>query len=416
MSKLALTDWKSNLPRFWILIGWLVLIGIFLWSYGAVIVRLVGWWCRPDYGHGFFVPIFALVLLLARGRMIAGESKDEASKDGDWWLHLLWNNGDWVKALLRSKITWSGVIAGAAVAAPVYAAYFPHKGPGAWPEILLAACYGGVLGALVLLIAELFQHSPADARQSADWTWWAMGFFAVWALMRLISACLVMERTDEWSILLFAAGVAMFFGGWRALRWSWPSIVFLYFMTPLPGAVQGRLGPFLQGIATWASVYAIQTLGIPSARGGADGNVIQLPAAQLKVAEACSGLRMLMLFFAICVGAAFLLRCPLWKKVVIVISAIPIAIFSNVTRIAVTAILYEMARRWPTHISEETANWVFHNGAGWLMMPYALLLLLVLWKLLAILVVEQVSGGPLVLSGSLAKGSAAADSRSTTNP
>jgi exosortase/archaeosortase family protein len=110
------------------------------------------------------------------------------------------------------------------------------------------------------------------------------------------------------------------------------------------------------------------------------------------------------------------LQCPLWKKIVIVISAIPIAIFSNVTRITVTAILYEMAERWPTHVSKETADWVFHKGAGWLMMPYALLLLLILWKLLEKLVVEQVSGGPLALSGSLAKDSAAAGSRSTANP
>jgi len=411
MSKLALADWRNNLPRPSILVGWLLLIGIFLWSYGAVIVRLVGWWCRPDYGHGFFVPIFALFLLLARGRMITGESKDEG-----WWFSLLWNKGDWVTALLRSKSTWVGAIAGAALAAALYAWYGPQAGPVGWPEMVVAACYGGVLGGLVLLVAELFRHAPADPRRSADWTWWAMALFAVWALMRLVSSWLVMERTDEWSILPFAAAVAMFVGGWRALRWSWPSIVFLYFMTPLPGAVQSQLGPFLQSIGTRASVYVIQTLGIPAVRRGADGNIIQLPSAQLGVEEACSGLRMLMLFFAICVGAAFLLRCPLWKKIVIVISAIPIAIFSNVTRITVTAILYEMAERWPTYISAKTADWVFHKGAGWLMMPYALLLLLILWKLLEKLVVEQVSAGPLALSGSLAKDSAAADSRSTANP
>jgi len=410
MSKLALTDWRSNLSRPSIVIGWLLLIGIFLWSYGTVIVRLVHTWCQPDYGHGFFVPIFALVLLLARGRMICGESRDEG-----WWFSLLWNKGEWVTALLRSKTTWIGVMVGAALATPLYASYGPQQGPVAGSEIVLAACYGGVLGGLILLVAELFRRAPADPRQSADWTWWAIAFFAVWAVMRLVSSWLVMERTDEWSILPFAAGVAMFLGGWRALRWSWPSIVFLYFMTPLPGAVQSQLGPFLQSIGTRASVYAIQTLGIPAVRQGADGNIIQLPSAQLGVEEACSGLRMLMLFFAICVGAAFLLQCPLWKKIVIVISAIPIAIFSNVTRITVTAILYQMASKWPEYVSEDVADLFFHRGSGWLMMPYALLLLLILWKLLEKLVVEQVSGGPLALSGSLARDSAPADSRATTN-
>jgi exosortase len=304
---------------------------------------------------------------------------------------------------------------GAAVAAALFAWYGPGVLPVGWLEIVLAAGYGGVLGGLVLLVAELFQHAPAEQQRTADWTWWAMAFFGVWALMRLVSSWLAMERTDEWSILPFAAGVAMFVGGWRALRWSWPSIVFLFFMTPLPGAVQSKLGPFLQKIGTLASIYVIQTLGIPAVRRGADGNVIQLPSTQLGVAEACSGLRMLMLFFAICVGAAFLLQCPLWKKIVIVISAIPIAIFSNVTRITITAILYQMASIWPDYISEKTADWVFHKGAGWLMMPYALLLLLILWKLLENLIVEQVSGGPLALSGSPARDSAAG-SPSAPNP
>ena len=324
MNKLTFTDLKSSLPRRSVLIGWLVLIGIFLWSYSAVIDELVGWWLRPDYGHGFFVPVFAIVLLWVRREMILP---------------------------------------------------LPERG-----------------------------------------SWWAMAFFAVWGLMRLISAALNMKRTDEWSILLFAAGVAVFLGGWRALRWAWPSIVFLYFMIPLPGAIQNRLSFQLQTIATKASVYAIQTLGIPTVIGGPEGHVIQLPANELGVAEACSGIRMLMLFFAICVGAAFLLRCPLWKKAVIVVSAVPIAVFSNVCRITVTAILYEVARKWPEYVSEEAAKWFFHDAAGWMMMPLGLLLLLGLWKLLENLIVDRAPEGPLALGGYLASDSSAAKSHSKTNP
>jgi exosortase len=407
MSRLTLTHWKSNLRPRSVLIGWLVLTGIFLWSYSSVIVGLVGSWRRPDYGHGFFVPIFALVLLLARGRMMTGQSKHE-----DWWLNVLWSKGDWINAVLRSKTTWIGVIGGAAVGVALYVLSFPRGDAIAWVEVLIAGGYGGVLGALALLVAELVGHSEPDSRRSSNWTWWAMAFFAAWALMRLASSCLVIERTDELSMLPFLAGVAVFLGGWRVLRWAWPSIVFLYFMTPLPGGVQNQLGSLLQAIGTRASVYAIQTVGIPAVRQGSDGNVIQLPSTQLGVVEACSGLRMLMLFFAICVGAALLLRCPLWKKAVILVSAVPIAIFSNVTRITVTAILYEMARRWPTHVSKEAADWLFHKGAGWLMMPLALALLWAIWTLLEKLVVDQVAEGPLVLGSSPARGPGATDSSS----
>ncbi len=125
--------------------------------------------------------------------------------------------------------------------------------------------------------------------------------------------------------------------------------------------------------------------------------MIQLPQATLGVAEACSGIRMLMLFFAICVGAAFVLRSPLWKKIVLVAAAVPIAVFANVMRITVTAILYDLAHRWPTVISEETAQWVFHDGAGLLMMPLALAILWALWSLMEKLVVDESPEGPLAM-------------------
>ncbi len=405
MNKLTLPELRGLVRRPTLLIGWVLLIGIFLWWYTPVITSLVRAWCLPDYQHGFFVPIFALVLLLVRGKMIAGESTDE-----DWWLSQLWSGKDWGAALLHSQTLWMGAIAGAAAATAwcVFAGFAGEEGTTVWWALVVAGCYGAILGGLVVLVAGLFRHAPRQPDRRADWTWWAMAFFALWILMRLMSALLGMERTDEWSILPFAAGVTIFMGGWRALRWAWPSIIYLYFITPLPGAVQNRLGPFLQVIGTRASVYAIQTLGIPALRRGPDGTVIQLPEKQLGVVEACSGLRMLMLFFAICVGAAFLLRCPLWKKIIIVISAVPIAVFSNVTRITVTAVLYDLSRRFPAYVSEEAADWLFHKGAGLLMMPLAMLLLLAIWKLLEKLVGDHAPEGPLALSGSLARNSAPA--------
>jgi exosortase/archaeosortase family protein len=76
---------------------------------------------------------------------------------------------------------------------------------------------------------------------------------------------------------------------------------------------------------------------------------------------------MLMLFVTICVGAAFVLRGPLWEKIVIIISAVPIAILANVARITATAVQREF---WST----EYLNEHFHDLAGLAMMPLALLL------------------------------------------
>ena len=75
-----------------------------------------------------------------------------------------------------------------------------------------------------------------------------------------------------------------------------------------------------------------------------------------------------MLFFAASVGAALYLRREPFIRVLIAISAPPIAIIANVTRITVTAILYEK-------VSQQLGDKIFHELAGWLMMPMAIALL-----------------------------------------
>ena len=161
-------------------------------------------------------------------------------------------------------------------------------------------------------------------------------------------------------------GFVLLVGGWHAIRWSWPSIVFLELMVPVPGRFSNVLGQELQSLATKSSVFILQTFGMPVIR---EGNIIVLPHAQpLGVVEACSGLRMLILFFAACVGAAFYLRHhDAITRTVIALSAVPIAVISNVARITVTALLYE-------HVSEELGQKVFHDLAGWFMMPLAIIL------------------------------------------
>lgn len=221
-------------------------------------------------------------------------------------------------------------------------------------------------------------------------TYWAVPFFVAWALIRWGGAYLKYAGVEPYSLVVFLAGLTLFLGGWRAMRWAWPSIVFLVFMVPLPGFLAGGLSRFLQGLATRASEFVLQTVGV---RAVAIGNVIQLsnPDAKLEVAQACSGIRMLMLFLAICVGAAFMLRGPLWAKALVVVSAIPIALFSNVTRIALNGMLSE----W---INPGVGHWV-HDNAGWFMMPMAMLLLWGEMSLVDKLFLEPVKEGPLALGG-----------------
>lgn len=196
--------------------------------------------------------------------------------------------------------------------------------------------------------------------------WWGVPLLLISGGMRFASAWGGYALLDPMSLLPCLAGVVLLLGGGKAFRWTWPSIAFLFFMIPLPGAVAGMLKNPLQRVATEVSTFLLQSIGIPAI---ARGNVIWLSHGKIGVVEACSGLRMLTLFFAFTVAAAFVVRRPLWEKIFVAMSAIVIGIVANVIRITATAVIHE-------YFDAEIANVVFHDLAGWLMMPLAMVLLI----------------------------------------
>ena len=135
-------------------------------------------------------------------------------------------------------------------------------------------------------------------------------------------------------------------------------------MFPLPGFLKDNLLRPLQEYATRFSVYAMQTFGIEVFR---DGNVIHLEKMDMNVVDACSGLRMLTIFLALSVAIAMIVTTrPWWERMIIVVSAVPVALLVNVIRITITGMLYNL------NVREEIAEHFFHDFAGWIMMPMAL--------------------------------------------
>ena len=167
------------------------------------------------------------------------------------------------------------------------------------------------------------------------------------------------------SIIPCVSGIFLLFFGWKGVHWAWPTVMFLIFMIPIPGQLGGLLSAKLQSIATFGSTFVLQTIGVPAV---SEGNVIWLSETKVGVADACSGLRMMTSFFALSAAVALLIERPIWEKFLIILSAPVIAVMSNVLRIAATAMAYETGQ-------EELAKMIFHDLAGWLMMPLGLLFL-----------------------------------------
>jgi exosortase len=207
---------------------------------------------------------------------------------------------------------------------------------------------------------------------------WGLALLAATEALRVAGAYFYFPWFDAVSLLPALAGLFLLLGGWHVLRWAWPAVGFLFFMLPLPYLVESAMAHPLQNLATQVSTYLLQTMGFPAF---AEGNIIVLTEARVGVAEACNGLGMLVIFFAVSTTVAFIVREPLWEKLVLVASAVPIALFANVLRITATAAGSQM-------IGAERAHAVFHDGGGWLMMPLALLLLWLELRLIGRLLVK----------------------------
>ena len=204
---------------------------------------------------------------------------------------------------------------------------------------------------------------------------------SLWGLPLLLAGLILrywsVETFAEWfehlALVVCAFGVVWTAGGVTALRWAWPACAFLLFMLPLPHRLEVAAAGPLRSAATAASVYLLQAGGVPAV---AEGNTILAGAdVRVDVVGACSGLRMLMVFFALTTAAAIFTESrPLWQRAAMVAAAVPIAIASNVARIALTAAFYYVGR-------PSLADGL-HDHAEFLMVPLALLQL---WAFLAVL-------------------------------
>jgi exosortase len=215
--------------------------------------------------------------------------------------------------------------------------------------------------------------------------------------LRALAAWWRISALDIYSFVPALLSIVMIVGGWRFLRWAGPAILFLSFMFPLSYKMERVILDPLQRVATIASTYALETTGIETY---AQGNQITIRDREgveqpLTVAEACSGLRMLTMFGAMCFAMVLILPGALWEKIVIVASAVPIALFANTSRITVYGIL--------RYFDGEVADY-FHEGmsgliASLFMMAVGMGLLYLEYIVLQKLVVDESKVAPVPVFG-----------------
>jgi exosortase len=180
----------------------------------------------------------------------------------------------------------------------------------------------------------------------------ALGLFEL--LVGVLGADLFIQRT---SFILLAAGIVWTLLGKAMLGRVKFMLFVLLLAVPLPAILFNQITFPLQLLA---SRYAADILPLANVPVLQEGNIIQLPAMPLEVAVACSGIRSLMSLFTVAVIYGYFLERTTWRRVVLALSSIPIAVTANVARIVGTGLCVQY---W----DPDKALGFFHEFSGWLM-------------------------------------------------
>jgi len=258
-------------------------------------------------------------------------------------------------------------------------------------------------GLLIPFVIGYFLWSERDrlvrmvGRASTGWGLGAIVFALVALWAGTAGAELYLQRI---SLVVMLAGTVLYFWGFRLLRLMFVPLLLLMLAIPIPSILFNKIAFPLQLFASRCAVWAMAAFDIPVLR---QGNVIELmplgarETKKLEVVEACSGIRSLMTLLTLAVVFAYFTHprsdrkdgdhndgpgsprimtsvlqrvksYGFWRSLIIVGSAVPIAIFTNALRVSGTGVL---ARYYGTKV----ADGFFHSFSGWVIYIVAFLML-----------------------------------------
>lgn len=220
---------------------------------------------------------------------------------------------------------------------------------------------------------------------------WAGGMMVVTALAMLLAGTLGAELfVQRISFLLMVAGVVVYFFGEQLVRALVVPFLLLLLAIPVPQIIFNKIAFPLQIYASQIAVWGIRVFGVPTVR---KGNVIEiLPEGSvqviaLEVVEACSGIRSLMTLMTLALILVFFTRTRkfalpskwtacFWNRdvirgLVLMLSAIPIAVFTNAARVTSTGV-------FTYHWGIKATDSFVHELSGWLVYLVALAMLVAL--------------------------------------
>lgn len=191
-------------------------------------------------------------------------------------------------------------------------------------------------------------------------------------LIHAISVRFRVSFSSGYSLIVVLTGIILLFLGKDYLKKLLFPVSFLLFMIPMPSVLIASMSFRLKIFAAQVSTIVVNKIGIPAIR---EGSIIRTMHSTLMVEDPCSGIRSLVALIALGALAAYFSDISRPRKIVLFISSIPIAVATNIIRIASLSAVSEI-------YGEKYATGVFHDTMGILVFIFAFLGLMLVHKLL----------------------------------
>lgn len=196
-------------------------------------------------------------------------------------------------------------------------------------------------------------------------------------------------------------GLVLLMCGYRAMLILWFPLAYLFlFGQTISDRFLNVVTFTLQDIAAHGSFIMLTLMGLDVERAGNTLTILfRGEEVPLNIAEACSGMRMLMAFLALGVAMAYIGLKRYWQRIVLVILAVPTAIFVNMLRVVTLGLL--------SLFDTDFAAGDFHTAVGlvWLI-PAFVIYLGLMWIVLQVVIEPDDEDDDSVSQGAQSEGTA----------
>ncbi|OQW33588.1 MAG: hypothetical protein A4E19_04170 [Nitrospira sp. SG-bin1] len=212
----------------------------------------------------------------------------------------------------------------------------------------------------------IWQQRQRLSQVTREKSWLGLIVIAVGLVLYVVgelSTLFVVLHVSLWIVIVGLAITLLGIHGAKAIAFP---LGYLLTAIPLPMFFYANLSSQLQLWSSSLGVGCLQLVGVMAFR---EGNVIDLGPVQLQVVEACSGIRYLLPLTSLALLCAYLFKDKMWKRVLLVLSSVPISILLNGFRIGMIGVLVEL-------YGKGAAEGFYHLFEGWVIFMVSLGLLI----------------------------------------